>query len=93
MLFYESSKCLHGRMKVLKGEYYGSIFLHYQPVDKSIWDFTVDDVIANVPPHWRDGVITEQGERWAGASLTIDSRASEIAPPRTMYASGRASEL
>jgi len=42
MLFYESSKCLHGRMKVLKGLHYGSIFLHYKPADSSIWDFSVD---------------------------------------------------
>lgn len=30
MLFYESAKCLHGRMTELKGKYYGSIFLHYK---------------------------------------------------------------
>ena len=42
MLFYESAKCLHGRMKEFKGQYYGSIFLHYSPVDKSIWDYKHD---------------------------------------------------
>jgi len=42
MLFYESAKCLHGRRSQLKGKYYGSIFVHYQPVDNSIWDYTVD---------------------------------------------------
>ena len=42
MLFYESAKCLHGRMRKLKGKYYGSIFLHYAPVDKEIWDFNHD---------------------------------------------------
>jgi hypothetical protein len=42
MLFYESAKCLHGRMKRFKGQYYGSIFLHYAPVDKSIWPYTVE---------------------------------------------------
>ena len=30
MLFYESAKCLHGRMTELKGKYYGSLFVHYQ---------------------------------------------------------------
>lgn len=29
MLFYESAKCLHGRMNEFKGRYYGSIFIHY----------------------------------------------------------------
>ena len=42
MLHYESAKCLHGRMKLLKGKYYGSIFIHYTPVDKSLWGFTHD---------------------------------------------------
>ena len=42
MVFYESAKCLHGRMKTLKGKYYGSLFLHYQPVDQNIWNYTTD---------------------------------------------------
>ncbi len=84
MLFYESAKCLHGRMTALKGQYYGSIFLHYAPVDKSIWDYTVDDIIANIPPHWRDGIDEAEGKgsRWAGACVTVDSRVAIGAPPR-----------
>uniref|UniRef100_A0A7S1FSS2 Uncharacterized protein n=1 Tax=Corethron hystrix TaxID=216773 RepID=A0A7S1FSS2_9STRA len=35
MLFYESSKCLHGRPKTFKGSWYSSIFTHYSPVG---WD-------------------------------------------------------
>lgn len=35
MLFYESSKCLHGRPKKMKGGWYSSLFIHYHPVD---WD-------------------------------------------------------
>ena len=42
MLFYESAKCLHGRMNEFKGKYYGSIFLHYNPVDKDIWNYKHD---------------------------------------------------
>jgi hypothetical protein len=42
MLFYESAKALHGRMTQFKGKYYGSIFLHYQPVDESIWNYNHD---------------------------------------------------
>ena len=29
-LFYESAKCLHGRMTQFRGKYYGSLFVHYQ---------------------------------------------------------------
>lgn len=36
MLFYESSKCLHGRPKTFNGEFYSSLFTHYYPKD---WDY------------------------------------------------------
>ena len=81
MLFYESAKCLHGRMTTFKGKYYGSIFLHYKPVDKNVWDYNVEKVISAVPPHWRKNVKYEnlRSPRYAGAALTIDSRATEHA--------------
>jgi hypothetical protein len=83
MLFYESAKCLHGRMRVLKGKFYGSLFVHYQPVDKNVWGYTVEDVIAAVPPHWGEGIKEEHGSRWAGQAITTDSRVVDNAPPRT----------
>ena len=84
MLFYESAKCLHGRMSEFKGEYYGSIFLHYQPLDTDLWPYTVEDVIANVPPHWHDNIVDRQGSRWAGQAITVDSRLADGAPPRIL---------
>lgn len=39
MLFYESASCLHGRRSTFKGKHYSSIFVHYQPVDTSIWNW------------------------------------------------------
>mmetsp|Transcript_17610 Transcript_17610/g.29670 ORF Transcript_17610/g.29670 Transcript_17610/m.29670 type:complete len:336 (+) Transcript_17610:144-1151(+) len=84
MLFYESAACLHGRRQILKGEWYASIFNHYQPVDPNIWSFTIDDVINNVPPHWKDGIIEDHGNRHAGQGLTIDSRVCDAAPPRVI---------
>ena len=33
LLFYESSKCRHGRPSKYKGEFYSSLFLHYYPKD------------------------------------------------------------
>eukprot|EP00349_Pseudokeronopsis_sp_Brazil_P008572 CAMPEP_0202963618 /NCGR_PEP_ID=MMETSP1396-20130829/7635_1 /ASSEMBLY_ACC=CAM_ASM_000872 /TAXON_ID= /ORGANISM="Pseudokeronopsis sp., Strain Brazil" /LENGTH=313 /DNA_ID=CAMNT_0049684997 /DNA_START=230 /DNA_END=1171 /DNA_ORIENTATION=+ len=85
MLFYESASCLHGRRQVLKGKYYASIFVHFQPVDINYWNFHIDDVINNVPPFWREGVVEEEGNRWAGQGLTIDSQVTDGAPPRTIH--------
>lgn len=82
MLFYESSKCLHGRMKTFRGQYYASIFLHYKPKDRNIWNYNIEDVIAAVPPQWRRGIKGEHGSRFSGACMTIDSRVAEGAPPR-----------
>jgi hypothetical protein len=84
MMFYESAKCLHGRMKMLKGKYYGSVFIHYQPVDKAVWNVTIEDVINAVPPFWREGITEEHGSRWAGQAITTDSWAVENAPPRVV---------
>lgn len=82
MLFYESARCLHGRITPLKGKYYASIFVHFQPVDKNIWSYTVEDIIDNVPPHWKEGVVEHYGSRWAGQAITIDSLVAAGAPPR-----------
>lgn len=51
MLFYESSKCLHGRPHYFKGSWYSSIFVHYYPVG---WDGNarVMDTHYAVPPIW-----------------------------------------
>jgi len=93
MLHYESAKCLHGRMKTFKGKYYGSIFLHYMPVDRSIWDYDNEQVIANVPPHWRDGVLYNHGACWAGQAITTNSRLAEGAPPRETAEDGEGEEM
>ncbi len=39
MFLFEAAKCMHGRRNMLKGEYYGSLFLHYKPVN---WNYTID---------------------------------------------------
>jgi hypothetical protein len=48
MLFYESAACLHGRMREFKGRYYGSIFVHYMPEDRSLWGYDVEQVVGCV---------------------------------------------
>lgn len=50
LLFYESSKCFHGRPQTFIGSYYASIFLHYRPVDYG--EFEKEQHYA-VPGHWR----------------------------------------
>jgi hypothetical protein len=51
MLFYESSKLVHGRPKKMNGEYYSSLFSHYYPKD---WDpkKVEEDVHFRIPGHW-----------------------------------------
>lgn len=54
MLFYESSKCFHGRPHTFKGSWYSSIFVHYYP--KYNWDKEHRTLEAHyaVPPHWHE---------------------------------------
>lgn len=51
MLFYESSKCIHGRPKRFKGSWYTSLFVHYRPEE---WDeeAAVLETHYAIPPHW-----------------------------------------
>jgi len=48
-LFYESAKCVHGRPRPLKGQWYTSLFVHYKPVE---WDVKTNDAKRIVDPHW-----------------------------------------
>jgi hypothetical protein len=40
MLLYEGAACLHGRRTKLNANYHASLFLHYYPTDKKVWNFT-----------------------------------------------------
>lgn len=37
IVYYESARCLHGRMQPLEGEYYVNLFAHYRPVGDPQW--------------------------------------------------------
>lgn len=52
ILFYESSKCFHGRPRRLNGSWYSSIFVHYYP--KHGWYEQNHELEAHyaVPPRW-----------------------------------------
>jgi len=49
ILFYESSKCFHGRPQTFVGGYYASLFMHYRPVG---YDIDNDEIHYAVPEHW-----------------------------------------
>jgi hypothetical protein len=53
LLFYESSKCWHGRPKRFKGSWYTSVFAHFYPVDWRGHDASLDAHYA-VPETWHD---------------------------------------
>jgi hypothetical protein len=81
MLFYESAACVHGRMRQFKGSYYGSLFVHYRPVE---WNTTIIDVHHKLPRYWDRGTTEERGSRKADLSMTIDSLAAYGAPDRVV---------
>eukprot|EP00571_Detonula_confervacea_P016403 CAMPEP_0172303236 /NCGR_PEP_ID=MMETSP1058-20130122/4802_1 /TAXON_ID=83371 /ORGANISM="Detonula confervacea, Strain CCMP 353" /LENGTH=402 /DNA_ID=CAMNT_0013013977 /DNA_START=57 /DNA_END=1265 /DNA_ORIENTATION=- len=51
ILFYESSKCFHGRPQTFIGSYYASLFMHYRPVDFAA-DSISDETHYAIPEHW-----------------------------------------
>jgi hypothetical protein len=53
ILFYESSKCFHGRPRRFQGSWYTSVFVHYYPANQG-WE-VVDHKLEGhyaVPPEW-----------------------------------------
>jgi hypothetical protein len=60
LLFYESSKCFHGRPQTFIGSYYASIFMHYRPVDFDTAGVS-DEIHYAVPEHWRDLAPPKEG--------------------------------
>ena len=37
IVYYESARCLHGRMRPLDGAFYVNLFAHYRPVGDKAW--------------------------------------------------------
>jgi len=61
MLFYESSKCLHGRPAKFNGSWYSSLFTHYYP--KSWNEDHIDlENHYRIPPDWNDNVWNEESD-------------------------------
>lgn len=51
MLFYESSKCHHGRPTKFNGSWYTSVFVHYIPTEYDREGAMLETQYA-IPPHW-----------------------------------------
>jgi hypothetical protein len=72
MLFYESSKCFHGRPRRFNGSWYSSLFVHYYPTDG--WQKIDHKLESNygVPPSWTDpcpAVKTQTRLQMVGTSM------------------------
>lgn len=63
MLFYESSKCFHGRPRRLNGSWYTSVFAHYYP--KHGWSDKNHELETHyaVPPHWAQDPPAQRKQR------------------------------
>jgi hypothetical protein len=59
ILFYESSKCVHGRPTKFNGSWYTSLFVHYYP--KEGWNDVDHELEAHyaVPPLWSEDPVGE----------------------------------
>jgi len=60
VLFYESSKCFHGRPQTFIGGYYASLFMHYRPADFDGHQMQ-NEIHYAVPGHWRDPLPPKEG--------------------------------
>lgn len=61
MAFYESAKLPHYRPDPMKGNYFASIFIHYQPVSKEVWPYTRNLMKQLLPKGWDRDVETNLG--------------------------------
>jgi len=53
ILFYESSKCFHGRPRKFVGSWYTSVFVHYYPKYGYRKKFNGRDRVRAIPEHWQ----------------------------------------
>ena len=75
ILFYESSKCLHGRPRKMKGGWYSSVFSHYYPVGWNAYQVNMNQHY-RVPPHWH-----EYTERQPGGVEYLQGVISSVMEP------------
>lgn len=59
LLFYESSKCFHGRPRPFHGSWYSSVFVHYYPTHGYKENFDDLAKVNRIPPEWQDAPTTK----------------------------------
>lgn len=59
ILFYESSKCFHGRPRPFSGSWYTSVFVHYYPTYGYKETFDPLAKVDRIPEHWADEPSTQ----------------------------------
>lgn len=79
MLFYESSKCFHGRPHTFNGSWYSSVFIHYYPANHPDWstDYANRQQEAHfgVPPVW------DSAPGWEARLPQLELRAAAVLEP------------
>ncbi len=66
MLFYESSKCMHGRPTKYFGDYYSSLFTHYSPIED--WEGVYDEAWNYIPDGFNEQQELDDDEDIAAAT-------------------------
>jgi len=62
IVYYESARCLHGRMRPLNGEFYVNLFAHYRPIGDPEW-FLKDNPADGPAPLLDIGACAADGNR------------------------------
>jgi hypothetical protein len=87
ILFYESSKCFHGRPHKFNGSWYSSIFVHYTPIE---WKDNNHELEADyaVPPFWSDDTRDEQQQQQQQQHVEKNDDDTDIIPYLVMAGAG-----
>jgi len=80
MMFYESAKCFHRRSVPMRGDYYGSVFLHYRPKE---WTFSRYEIRLAAPPP-RGSFASRHATRSSGRGRG-DAAGRDADHPKTRY--------
>eukprot|EP01039_Chlorochromonas_danica_P000783 gene783-850_t len=87
IVFYESARCLHGRMQPLQGDYYVNLFSHYRPVGDPSW-FLKPNPPGNVEPALEIGECKRDGQKvhCSGHEVdTISPKLQTLQGPQDLY--------
>eukprot|EP01034_Spumella_vulgaris_P023684 gene23684-29929_t len=75
IVYYESARCLHGRMQALEGAFYVNLFAHYRPIGDPQW-FTKPNPADGVQP------VLDIGRCALNDSDKVECTGSDVPTPR-----------